>query len=366
LTITTALLSVTANAQTKVYGANDPKLTFGVSGLVAGDTLSVFSGALSRAPGQNVGNYAITQGTLSAGANYAISFTGANFAITPATLTYVANSLGRTYGDANPALGGKVTGFVNGDTLASATSGTLDFTTSATPSSNVGSYAITGAGLSANNGNYVFVQAAGNATALTINPATLTYVATSGTIDQGSPIPLLTGVVSGFVNGETMASATSGTMIFTTSATSSSPPGVYAIDGSGLSANHGNYVFVQDPGNATALTINDIGVQNVPGLEGFYPWFTGGDPENSPLALFNEENNATEQFIVVADNGGTDLPAPDLTTLSGPIAELTASAGYLESATNTDRRSSSLSRYFNKGSLFDANFPSWGNDLFWH
>jgi type IV secretory pathway protease TraF len=326
----------------------------------------VFSGALSRASGQNVGNYAITQGTLTAGANYTISFTGANFAITPATLTYVANSLIRTYGDANPALSGKVTGFVNGDTLASATSGTLSFTTSATPSSNVGSYAVTGAGLSANNGNYVFIQAAGNATALTINPATLTYVATSGTIDQGSPIPTLTGTISGFVNGDTLASATSGTMIFTTSATSSSPAGVYAIDGTGLSANHGNYIFVQDPGNATALTINDIGVQNVPGLEGFYPWFTGGDSENSPLSLFTEGNNATDQYYVVADSGGSDLPAPDLTTLSGPIAELTASAGYLESPTNTDRRSSSLSRYFNKGSLFDANFPSWGNDLFWH
>jgi hypothetical protein len=155
-------------------------------------------------------------------------------------------------------------------------------------------------------------------------------------------------------------------LLFTTSATSSSPPGLYAIDGSGLSALHGNYVFVQDPGNATALTINTVVVQNVPGLQGFYPWPAGGDPENSPLGLFTEGNGATDQYTVVADNGGNDLPAPDLTTLSGPIAELTATAGYLESPTNTDRRSSSLSRYFNHGSLFDANFPSWGNDLFWH
>src|SRR5690242_14705110 len=157
--ITPALLSVTANPQTKVYGAADPKLTYSFSGLVNGDTSAVFVGALTRDPGQNVGNYAITQGTLSAGGNYAISFTGANFAITPATLTYVATSVKRTYGSANPAFGGTVTGFVNGDTLASATSGTLSFTTSATASSNVGSYAIDGSGLTANNGNYVFVQA---------------------------------------------------------------------------------------------------------------------------------------------------------------------------------------------------------------
>jgi hypothetical protein len=37
--------------------------------------------------------------------------------------------------------------------------------------SNVGSYAINGSGLTANNGNYSFVQTAGNATALTITPA---------------------------------------------------------------------------------------------------------------------------------------------------------------------------------------------------
>jgi type IV secretory pathway protease TraF len=363
--ITPALLSVTANAQTKIYGANDPKLTYTFSGLTNGDTSAVFSGALSRAAGQNVGNYAITQGTLSAGGNYTVSFTGANFAITPATLTYVANSVNRIYGSANPALGGKITGFVNGDTLATATSGSLSFATSATSASNVGSYAITGSGLSANNGNYVFVQAAGNASALTINPATLTYVATSGTIDQGTPIPLLTGTVNGFVNGDTLASATTGSLVFTTLATSSSPPGVYAINGSGLSADHGNYIFVQDPGNATALKINNVVVQNV-GLDGFFPWTSGGDRPGDENSGLGQYDNGGDQVYVVADGGGaSNLPGGDVTTLSGPIAELAASQGYVDPPTNADRRSSSLSRYFDNGSLFDGNFPSWGNDALW-
>jgi filamentous hemagglutinin family protein len=366
LTIGQAVLTVVATAQTKVYGAKDPKLTYTFDGLVAGDNSSVFSGALTRAAGQNVGNYAITQGTLSAGANYAISFTGANFSITPATLTYVANSTNRIYGSANPVLGGKVTGFVNGDTLATATTGTLDFTTTATQSSNVGSYAITGSGLSANNGNYIFVQAAGNASALTINPATLTYVATSGTIDQGAPIPVLTGMVTGFVNGDSLASATTGTLIFTTAATSSSPPGVYAINGSGLSANHGNYIFVQDPGNATALTINTVAPENI-GLDGWFPWTSGGDRPGDENSGLGQHDNGGGQVIVVADNGGgaSNLPSADTVTLSGPIAELTASQGYVEPPSNADRRSSALSRYFDNGSLFDNNFPSWGNDAFW-
>ncbi len=94
--------------------------------------------------------------------------------ITPATLTYSADLASRVYGAANPAFTGSVSGFVNGETQASSTTGVLSFTSPALNTSNVGSYAINGSGLTANNGNYVFVQAPSNATALTITPATLT------------------------------------------------------------------------------------------------------------------------------------------------------------------------------------------------
>jgi uncharacterized protein (UPF0264 family) len=83
------------------------------------------------------------------------------------------NPASSTYGAAIPALSGSVTGYVNGQNQASATTGTLGFTTLSTSASNAGAYAITGAGLVANSGNYVFVQAAANATALTIGAATL-------------------------------------------------------------------------------------------------------------------------------------------------------------------------------------------------
>ncbi len=38
-------------------------------------------------PGENVGSYPITQGTLGAGANYALNYVGANLTITQPTLT---------------------------------------------------------------------------------------------------------------------------------------------------------------------------------------------------------------------------------------------------------------------------------------
>lgn len=98
--------------------------------------------------------------------------------ILPATLTYLANTASRVYGNANPTFNGTVTGFVIGDNQANATTGTLAFLSLATPTSNVGNYAIDGSGLTANNGNYNFVQAVGNATALTIGQRSLNFTGT--------------------------------------------------------------------------------------------------------------------------------------------------------------------------------------------
>jgi predicted outer membrane repeat protein len=76
-------ITVTADAsQTKVYGTTDPAFTYSVSpSLVGNDT---FSGVLKRATGEDVGTYAIAQGTLTAGDNYTITYTGNDFEITKA------------------------------------------------------------------------------------------------------------------------------------------------------------------------------------------------------------------------------------------------------------------------------------------
>ena len=94
LTITARNLTITANAGSKIYGDPDPALTYSSSGLVGTDAIT---GALTRVAGNNVGTYAIQQGTLSAGGNYTIIFNGANFTITPRDLTITANSFIKTY-----------------------------------------------------------------------------------------------------------------------------------------------------------------------------------------------------------------------------------------------------------------------------
>ena len=77
-TISKRDLAVTADNVSKVYGKDDPELTYTYEGLVEGDE---FTGALAREEGSDVGEYAISQGTLTAGDNYSITFTGATFKI---------------------------------------------------------------------------------------------------------------------------------------------------------------------------------------------------------------------------------------------------------------------------------------------
>ncbi|WP_294637723.1 MBG domain-containing protein [uncultured Aquabacterium sp.] len=71
LTIDPRAITVTADNKNKTYGNGDPSLTWQVSSgsLVDGDTLT---GALSRAPGENVGTYTIDASQLSNG-NYLIT-----------------------------------------------------------------------------------------------------------------------------------------------------------------------------------------------------------------------------------------------------------------------------------------------------
>jgi filamentous hemagglutinin family protein len=89
LTISPYLLSVIADAQSKVFGSVDPLLTYTHGTLQNEDSESVFTGALSRDAGETVeaSPYAINLGTLSAGGNYTIDYTGNFLTITPLSVT---------------------------------------------------------------------------------------------------------------------------------------------------------------------------------------------------------------------------------------------------------------------------------------
>lgn len=71
-------IDVTANAQEKFYGEKDPDFTYDEGALVEGDS---FSGELARVSGEDVGDYDINQGSLTAGDNYNITYKGAKLTI---------------------------------------------------------------------------------------------------------------------------------------------------------------------------------------------------------------------------------------------------------------------------------------------
>jgi hypothetical protein len=81
LSITKKVVLITVNPnQTKIFGETDPVFTYTITGL----NQSLLRGSLTRATGENVGNYLISLGDLTAGNNYEISIQTFNFEITKA------------------------------------------------------------------------------------------------------------------------------------------------------------------------------------------------------------------------------------------------------------------------------------------
>ena len=118
LSISKRLVTVTVNTLSKIYGSTDPVLTTTViPALVGTDT---FSGLLERAPGESVGNYAITQGSLLLSSNYAMSFVPASLTITKADLTIKASDQSKCEGTAQTFDGTEytTTGLVTGDVIS--------------------------------------------------------------------------------------------------------------------------------------------------------------------------------------------------------------------------------------------------------
>jgi hypothetical protein len=146
LTVSSAVLAVTANSTNRLYGATNPVFTASYNGFLNGDTASVLSGTpsltTSAATNSPAGSYTITNtiGTLSA-ANYVFSFTNGTLTVSPAALTVTANNTNRIYGLENPAFTASYSGFVIGDTT-SALSGSPSLTTAATAASPVSGYPI--------------------------------------------------------------------------------------------------------------------------------------------------------------------------------------------------------------------------------
>ncbi|MBQ0942022.1 autotransporter-associated beta strand repeat-containing protein [Ideonella sp. 4Y16] len=201
LAVTPRPITISAQSASRIYGNANPALgyTVGGLGLVNGDGLT---GALATAAtsGSDVGSYAITQGSLAASPNYALSFSGSQLAVTPRTIIVSAAAQSRTYGEANPTLGYSIggLGLVGGDAL------TGSLTTTADLRSHVGTYAIEQGSLTAS-ANYS-LQFEGSA--LQVTPRTLTISAAPVLKPRGTALDpaQIQPVVSGLASFDQIAS----------------------------------------------------------------------------------------------------------------------------------------------------------------
>ncbi|NRT16167.1 uncharacterized protein (UPF0210 family) [Flavobacterium sp. 28A] len=177
--ITKKVITVTADAKTKVYGEEDPSLTHTVSpSLETGDS---FTGSLTRATGSNVGTYGITSSL--SNTNYAITYVPADFTITKKAITVTAAAKTKVYGAEDPSLTHTVSPSLEiGDSFT----GSLTRATG----SNVGTYGITS---SLSNSNYAITYVPAD---FTITTKAITVTAATKTKVYGEEDPSLTHTVS--------------------------------------------------------------------------------------------------------------------------------------------------------------------------
>ena len=175
-TVEKRAINISANALSKTYGDTDQTLTWMAEersmsrGLIPGDS---FNGTLGRAAGENIGVYAINQGTLG-NSNYAISYSGNNLTINPRPISFCATPTGKIYGESDPKLAVDITSGSLGSETVSDTLGDVTGILTRQSGSSVGSYDIAlGSGRKAK--NYAVTFETGNdAFSITKRPITIT------------------------------------------------------------------------------------------------------------------------------------------------------------------------------------------------
>ncbi|MCF8209117.1 MAG: filamentous hemagglutinin N-terminal domain-containing protein, partial [Rhodoferax sp.] len=162
--------SKTYNGSTRFDGG------FVLSGIVNGDATPAVSGTADVASANAASYTSFASSTLALNnANYTLSGGSVAASINKAALTVTASNASKTYNGLGYSGGNGVSysGFVNSETSA-VLGGTLSYGGASQGARNVGSYAITAAGLTSGNYSLSFTDGS-----LTVNPAALTITAAS-------------------------------------------------------------------------------------------------------------------------------------------------------------------------------------------
>ncbi|HEV7453689.1 MAG TPA: MBG domain-containing protein, partial [Candidatus Saccharimonadales bacterium] len=327
LTVTGALLTVTVDSASRLYGDANPVFTGTIAGIQNGDNITATYASIAD-PTSPVGTYAIVPtlvdpaGKLS---NYSVVVNNGILTVTPAPLSVTADNASRLYGDPNPAFTGTIVGLKNNDNITAAYA-------SAGPASPIGTYPITATLVdpTAKAGNYTVTFV--NAT-LTVNPAPLSVSAANASRFYGDPNPAFTGTITGIKNGDNITAS------YSTTATAASAPGTYPIvpalvDPTGKLSNYtvtavNNGILTVNPAPLTvtaanasrlygdpnpALTGTITGIRNGDAITASYS--TVATPASSAgsyaiVATLSDPTGKLANYTVVSNNGILTVnPAP--------------------------------------------------------
>ena len=300
LAVNKAVLVVTGQNVSRVYGVSNPVFSATYTGFVNSDTPAVVSGtpsvSTSATTTSPAGNYDIivSQGTLNA-TNYSFSFVKGTLTVTGVPLTVATSTVnggvyGRSYSQQLLASGGAP------PYTWSVSSGSLPSGLTLSGDTIIGIPTQTGSATFSIQVRDSAAVTAGKDVSVTIDKATLTVTAVSTTKSAGSVNPALTVSYSGLVNNDT-AAVLSGSPAIATTATTSSPAGSYAITVSQGTLAAANYVFSFVGGT---LSISDMA--------------TGPDGKTiAPIVL------ATASGSQVSISAGTLLTDAAGNPVSGPL-----------------------------------------------
>ncbi len=293
-------LTVTANNQSRIYGANNPSLTYSISGFKNGDDESDITSpdiATFATNASDAGTYSIS---LSGGfaQNYSFNLVEGTLTINKAELTISADNKSKVQGEANPPLTMSFAGFVNGEDENDINLPSIS--TTADKSSKVGSYAISLSGGSASNYN------------LTLNNGTLSVTAVPMQ-DQNISFANITNKTYGDAEFTPSVSASSGldvTLVSSNENVAKIVNGNIQIVGAGqvtITASQAGDDSYNPASNVSKsftvekaelkISANDVSINQgeaIPDLRATYDGFVNGDDE-SVLNNISISTTATDQ-----------------------------------------------------------------------
>ncbi|MFM6841674.1 MAG: MBG domain-containing protein [Candidatus Planktophila sp.] len=313
--ISPAAITITAAGKSKSYGDSDPVLTYTITAgaLIGSDT---FTGTLSRASGESVGTYLISQNTVTPGNNYSVTYQSANLTINQKVVTVTATPKSKQFGANDPTLTYTSTPALKaGDTFT----GTL----SRSSGENVGDYPILVGSLALPSGyQLIFV---GDTLTVTAKPLTIT--ADNKSKNAGDPTPTFTFQHGALVSPNDISSVTynfsSGS--YADSTTAPSADGSYTITPSAAVFSNGsasNYNITYATGTYTITSLQSQ----------VLTWTTIGNKTygNTPTGTVTSNRGLTPVTIVSNTTSICTVPSSSvsgasITLLSVGICELKAS-----------------------------------------